>query len=227
LTQYLVVARHPQSEANAELKISADGLYYSLRGSDMLVPQTAKGRRQGQRMGERIARMFPPERKLHHIHHSDFLRVRQALPPITNRLAYEVPTTVDVRLHKRSYGRFWNLTHRGVEALHPDEWRRYMELGDHRDLHYRAPEGGENYLDLIARVCEFIREVVMPSEENKLVLTHSAVVLAMQLCLDGMDVVELVRQYEAQTLPNAHIITYKREHTGERWQRCNPRSLLK
>lgn len=216
--QFLVVVRHPESEANAGLKTTADGLYYSLCGSDMMVPQTAKGRRQARRLAKRLALMFPPERKLSHVYYSDFLRVRQTLAPINRQLGYDVAQTFDERLRKRSYGEFWNLTHAGVEALHRDEWQRYVDLGERRDLHYRAPGGGENYFDVFARVEEFIDNVVMPSDGNMLVLTHSVVALAFRRRLEGMGEHEVVRHYEAQTLRNAQILAYSRTGHDSPWQ---------
>jgi broad specificity phosphatase PhoE len=216
--QFLAVVRHGESEANAELITTACGLYYSLCGSDPAVPLTMNGRRQiWHGAGKQLARTFPRERKVARVYHTAFERVVQSAVLIRQRLPYKVELIRDDRINKRSYGRFWNLSRQGVRTLYPDEWQRYRAEGD---LQYRAPDGGENYFDMFARVDSFLDEVINPSTSNTLVVTHSAPMLAFQRRLEGLDVAEVVRQYEAVTIANAQVLLYQRDAVGQNWQRC-------
>lgn len=216
--QYLVLVRHGQSEANLNLSASQDGLYYSNSGSDPTVPLTGLGLQQGTSVASKLAFWFPPERKIVRAFHNDFQRVQQFSAEVVGNLGYPVEQHCDPRLNKRSYGGFWNLTYHGVQTLHPEEWARFQQLGD---LHYRAPEGGENYPDVFARVDAFIDEHVNPASDNLLVVTSSVVVLSFRRNIEQLDDAEVVRQYEAQEVPNAHMIAYCRTAPDQPWQRCD------
>lgn len=215
--QYLVLSRHGQSEANLQLLASSDGLFYSNSGSDPLVPLTDIGSQQGQALARLLASMFPAHRKLSHVFENEFERVRQFADCIVPNLGYEVQRTCDPRLNKRSYGRFWNLTYKGVQELHPEEWLRFSKDGS---LLYRAPDGGENYPDVFARVDDFINELVNPSSENLLVITSSVVVLSFIRNFEHLSDEELLHRYENQSVSNAEIIVYFRDAADEPWQRC-------
>ncbi len=52
------------------------------------------------------------------------------------------------------------------------------------------------------------RRTGMPAAENMLVVTSSVVVLAFRRKLEGLSDAEVVKQYEAQTVPNAHTYAY-------------------
>ncbi len=104
-----------------------------------------------------------------------FERVRQTASLISDCFDYEPLYTEDARVEKRSYGKFWNLTYRGVKELYPDEYSIFETLGPFK---YRPP-GGENYYDLFERIEEFGGErAVVSSEGNQLVVTSSAAMLA-------------------------------------------------
>lgn len=216
--QYLVLARHGESEANANLASSSCGLYYSNSGSDPAVPLTDRGLSQGAQVAQQLALRFPPERKIVRVFHNQFERVRQFAAAVTSGLGYDVEQICDARLNKRSYGMFWNLTYEGVQSLHPEEWERFCQDGP---LLYRPPQGGENYPDVFARVEEFFAQEIMPARENLLVITSSVVVLSFMRFLENLEDEEVVRQYEAQAVPNAHLIVYCRSAGSDSWRRCS------
>jgi broad specificity phosphatase PhoE len=220
--QYVVLARHGQSEANLRLEKTPDGLYYSRSSSDPAVPLTAQGKRQGSEIGRRLSRMFPPQRPLKRAYYTRFARVEQTLTRIERELGYTVERVCDPRIEKRSYGDFWNLTRLGVQQLHPHEWQRYQQQGD---LLYRAPGGGENYFDLFARVDDFIDSQVLPTRDNLLIVTHSVVLLSFQRRLEGLSDEEVHQQYEATTLPNAHIVVYCRKRGSSQFHRCDDEQI--
>lgn len=217
MKQYLVLGRHGESEANAGLTKSTDGLYYSNSGSDPAVPLTALGRRQGDAVATKLSTLFPSERKIVRAFHNDYTRVESFAGIITGGIGYDVERRCDSRLNKRSYGAFWNLTYKGVRELHAEEWQRFQEQGT---LHYRPPGGGENYPDVFSRVDQFIEQEVMPATDNLLIVTSSVVVLSFIRNFEQLSDEEVVRQYEAQSVPNAHYFVFCRDGAGSPWRRC-------
>lgn len=213
---YLVLGRHGQSHANHTLQESPCGLYYSLCGSDRTVPLTQLGQRQADRLGELLARVFHGPRRLHRVFDNSYFRVQHTTDRVLRKLRYPVLRETLDCLEKRSYGKFWNLTRRGVEELYPSEWLEYQRLGD---LLYRAPEGGENYPDVFARSDRFVEECIEENSENTAVITSSVMILAIRRRLEGISDEEVLRAYEEQSVPNGGAIFYRRE--ANRWVRCN------
>lgn len=213
-TQYLVVARHGESEANLGLSTSGDGLYYSQSGSDPAVPLTVRGTAQVQQLAKRMSSLFPRERPLARIYQTRFLRVRLTAEAVAAALDYPLTRVEDARLNKRNYGQFWNLTRQGVKVLHPHEWERYLREGD---LEHRPP-GGENYKDVFARVDDFIEKEVSKLGGNALVVTHLLPALCFRRRLEALSDQEVVRHYEEALLPNTHTLVY--EKRGHTWRLC-------
>jgi broad specificity phosphatase PhoE len=215
--QYLAVVRHEESQANVVMQIPTDELFYPVAGSDPEVGLTADGFLHGPTTGQRLARLFPPETPVDRLILSPFRRVRESADRIQDGLGYAPPRLEDSRLSKRSYGAFWNLTYKGLQELHPEEYQRYLQMGK---FLYRAPGGGENYPDVFARVTAFVEEAVAPSCENLLVVTHSVVMLALQRQFEGLSDEEIVRMYEQVEIPNGHIMLYRRQDPSRPWERC-------
>lgn len=218
--RYVVLVRHGQSESNELLACTEDGFFYSNSGSDPSIPLTPTGVQQGAEVGARLARMFPAERPLKRLFHTAFDRVLQTADQIELQLPYAVPRTLDRRLDKRNYGTFWNMTRLGVEHLHPEEWQRYSVEGD---LLYRPPNG-ENYPDQFARVDEFIEETLSSGDDDVLIVAHLMTLLAFKRNLEGISDEEVLRLYEAMSLPNAHILIYCQGEDG-RWVACDDESI--
>lgn len=221
--QLLAVSRHGHSDANAALiQEAANALYYSVAGSDRNVDLTALGERQGTASGVIIRGLLTDDdAPFTKLHCTRFRRVRRSARLIVKQLPHKPKVRPDDRLNKRLYGDFWNLTRRGVQVLHPEEWARYQLEGD---FLYRPP-GGENYPDLFTRVDGFIESEINPSQENMIVVTHSVVALAFMRNLEGLSDDEVIRQYEDISLPNGVVILYERTAEDPVWRRiatCAP-----
>lgn len=211
--QYLALMRHGESRSNRDLAVNPCGLYYADSGSDQSVPLTDEGTRQVDLSADELAQLFPPDDPITQMWENRFDRVGQSADRVARRLGYILSRRRDRRIEKRSYGLFWNLTYRGVQELHPQEYTRYLQEGP---LNYRPP-GGENYPDLFARVREFIDLEIDPSEGHQLVLTSLVVILAFHRELSGLPDEEVVRLYEDSALPNASIHLFVREGPGHPW----------
>lgn len=213
--QFLVLVRHGESEANANLARTTNELYYSLSGSDPAIALTKTGHVQAAQAGKLLSQRFSGADRFHQLFCTHFARVQQTVDAIVSALSYELERTNDARLHKRNYGKFWNLTRKGVEVLHPEEYKAYLQAGD---LAYRAPEG-ENYADVFARVDDFIATVLATGSANTLVVSHSVVLLAFQRAFEHISDQDVLSRYEANALSNAAILTYWRADLNSRWQR--------
>ncbi len=214
-TQYLALVRHGESFANVEIQKTAGGLYYAVSGSDRDIGITPDGERDCQRAGRILARLFPRHFPIKTFWHSQFRRIWQSSSVIESCLDYPVTAVIDARLNKRGYGRFWNLTYKGVHELHRHEHDIFGALGP---LKYRPPEG-ENFYDLFERVDPFLFSTLNQSDGNQVVIGHSAVILAMQRHLDGLSDMEVVYGYENVVIPNGYVMLYRRDNKNSRWKR--------
>jgi broad specificity phosphatase PhoE len=213
--QFLALVRHGLSRANVAIQIPTDSHYYPINGSDRDVSLVPEGFTQSEEAGRLLLERFPANAPLHRSFISPFRRIRETADKIDETLGYTPSRTEDPRLEKRSYGDFWNMTYKGVEELHPAEHQQYRTQGP---LLYRAPNG-ENYPDVFARVDSFIADVVEPSTDNILVVSHAVVILSFERAFEGLSDEDVLSRYEAQSLPNGHIVLYTRSGPGDRWRR--------
>jgi probable phosphoglycerate mutase len=213
--QFLALVRHGLSHANVAIQSPTDSHYYPISGSDREVGLAPEGLPGLTQTGTRLLQFFPSSAPVDRCFISPFRRVRDSADEIENVLGYKPARIEDSRLEKRSYGDFWNMTYKGVRELHPGEYQAYETQGP---LLYRAPNG-ENYPDVFARVDRFITDVVEPSSDNLLVITHAVVVLSFQRAFEGLSDEQVHAQYEAQSLANGEIVLYTRPGPGSPWVR--------
>lgn len=213
MAEYLVLVRHGETLPNVLVEKQADGLFYEVSGSDETVTLTDLGVQQIVKVGKWLARLFTKDNPLGRIIVSGYRRTRQSGEHLAQELPYPVLLVEDRRFDKRSYGDFWNITYRGVQELHPEEYARFLAEGP---LDY-APPGGENYPQLFARVSDGLSDISkLPG--NKLIVCHLVVFLAIQRELEGHADDHVHASYEASALPNAHTRVYKRESPEQPWQ---------
>jgi broad specificity phosphatase PhoE len=104
-------------------------------------------------------------------HASDLARARETGEIIATLLGLP-PVASDPRLRERGFGVFEGLTRDESEARFPDEWARY-KAGDGD-----SPPGGEPREQVVARMCEAVREVAAalraqhPEEGAALAISH-------------------------------------------------------
>jgi probable phosphoglycerate mutase len=212
--QYLALMRHGHSYANAAIKQGADSQYYSVSGSDQDVEIDARGRVEVACAAKTLASLFPSAHPISAIWTSPFKRVMQSADTVLTALGYPLSRSADARLSKRSYGKFWNLSYKGVEEFFPEENKRFCFEGP---IDYRPPEG-ENYPDLFDRADKFFDEHLAKSTGNVLVLTHLVVVLAFQRRIEQLPDQEVLQRYEQSAIANATVILYRRRNENQSWQ---------
>ena len=212
--QYLTLMRHGHSFANAAIKKGSDSHFYSISGSDDRIELDELGKLEASKMSRVLSRLFRANKPLTKIWTSSYVRVTQTADIISGTLKYPIERSIDQRLAKRSYGKFWNLSYRGVEELYPEENKKFIEQGR---LHYRPPEG-ENYFDLFARVDDFYEKEVAPCESNVLLITHSVVLLALQRRLENLSDEDVAKCYELESVRNGSTFFYRRRASTDPWQ---------
>ncbi len=213
--KYLVVVRHGESFANRRLRKDKDGIKYSLAGSDASIGLTPRGKRQARNTGKRLGSLFAGKNHFQSVTANRFNRVGQTADLIVENFNYEPSYAEDARVEKRSYGKFWNLTYRGVKELYPDEYSIYETLGPFK---YRPP-GGENYYDLFERIEEFGEErALISGEGNQLVVTSSAAMLAFRRTYAGLADEKLVELYESMSIGNGDFDIYELDETSGKWK---------
>jgi len=212
--QYLMLMRHGHSFANAAIKKGSDSHFYSISGSDDRIELDELGKLEASKMSRVLSRLFRTDKPLTKIWTSSYVRVTQTADIIVGTLKYPVERCVDRRLAKRSYGKFWNLSYRGVEELYPEENKKFIEQGR---LHYRPPEG-ENYFDLFARADDFYDKEIAASQNNVLLVTHSVVLLALQRRLENLSDEDVLTRYEQESVRNGSTFFYRRQASTDPWQ---------
>lgn len=213
--KYMVVVRHGESFANRRLKKEKNGIKYSLAGSDASIGLTPRGKKQARNTGTRLHSLFAGEQRFVRMFANRFERVSQTANFLARSFDYELAYVEDARVEKRSYGKFWNLTYRGVRELFPEEFAIFETLGPFK---YRPP-GGENYYDLFERIEAFGQERAASAHEgNQIVVTSSAAMLAFRRTYAGLADEKLVEMYENMHIRNADFDIYELDETSGRWK---------
>jgi broad specificity phosphatase PhoE len=140
------------------------------------VPLSDEGRRQVQRLSERLARD-----PIAAVYASPMGRTRET----ASILAAPHGTEVIVRdgLREISHGRWEQKTRAEVEKLYPEEYARWE-----RDPFSFAPQGGESGLSVTARALPALMEIVAAHEDTHVVIaSHKATIRLLISSLLGFD----------------------------------------
>lgn len=163
----LVLVRHGEAQINVDKHRADIARPQPLRYSNISnekSPLTEAGKRQTIATARALKKKFG---KFDLVLVSPYLRTRQTATLIGKYVPCS-KTIIDNRLKERSKGRLELLTHSGVRAEFPEEYRRILKTGTYR---YRPPEG-ENFPDVQKRIDSFMRDARFKG--NVLVITHGA-----------------------------------------------------
>jgi probable phosphoglycerate mutase len=162
----LLLVRHGATQLTAENRFSG------AVGVDL----SDEGRRQAQRLGERLA-----DDPICAVYCSPLSRTVETAE-IVARPHGHTPVRRD-GLREISHGRWEGLTRDEVEARYPGEYEDWEA-----DPFTFAPEGGESGLAVLARALPVIREIVLAHEgKNVLVVSHKATLRILLSSLLGFD----------------------------------------
>lgn len=214
--QYLVLVRHGQSRKCVAIEQGSNNNHYNVTGTDREIELTELGKQQAHTSGLWLAPLFPPNHPIDRIWLSGFTRVAQSAEQIISALGYQPPCSVDKRLEKRSYGRFWNLTLTGIQELYPEEYALMQTQGP---LLYCPPDG-ESHLTFSKRVSSFVSEHIDPVRENLLLPAHLAVMVEILCKFCGLGPDEALKLYQQMHFPNGGILMFSRSGPGHSWEFC-------
>ncbi|HEY5907738.1 MAG TPA: histidine phosphatase family protein [Vicinamibacteria bacterium] len=162
----LLLVRHGATQLTAENRFSG------AVGVDL----SEEGRRQAQRLGERLA-----DDPISAVYCSPLSRTVETADIVAKPHGM-TPVHRD-GLREISHGRWEGLTRDEVEARYPGEYEDWEA-----DPFTFAPEGGESGLAVLARALPVIREIVLAHEgKNVLVVSHKATLRILLSSLLGFD----------------------------------------
>lgn len=208
----LWLVRHGESIANlaagAAEAAGADVIDTPFRDAD--VPLSDLGQRQAAALGDWIAaRELPPDA----VWASSYLRAQQTAAIALAEAHLATPIRVDERLRDRELGVFDGLTIAGITRRYPEEAERLQRLGKF----YHRPPGGESWVDVIARVRDYLRDVDSSGAQRALITAHDVVVLQfIYVCL-GLTERQVLDFATANTVANASVTVLRRESLVEPW----------
>lgn len=149
----ILIARHGQSEANAEKMI---------QGASYDTDLTALGRKQAIQMGQTISDYLTKNKQtLEIIYASELKRSQQTASKIQKviqkKIGYKVAIIKDKRLNERSLGVLEGLSLQQAQKMYPQELTQMFANPD--EWPYVTPGGGETQKELAARIQSFLKDI--------------------------------------------------------------------
>lgn len=208
IPKLLWLVRHGESTSNiARQKAESEKLLeieFPEREAD--VPLSEFGKNQSATLGKWFA--VQPEKPTI-IYSSPYIRTLETTKIIqeTAKLT-DVKIRFDERLRERELGIFDRLTKLGAFEKYADECAR-------RELHgkfYHRPPGGENWVDVCARLRSFIETDLSKLENEKvLIVTHEVVIHCFRYILENLTEAEILAIDSARDVGNCAITSYEFE----------------
>jgi broad specificity phosphatase PhoE len=217
----LWLVRHGESEGNvADVAArNAGAARLELDVNDIDVPLSELGGDQARALGERFARLSPPERPTRLVV-SPARRARQ-----TADIALEVaglqdlPTTVDERLRDREQGILDRLTATGIRDRFPEEADRRRYVGK---FWYRPP-GGESWADVAQRLRAALGDLRLDGDQERVLLVaHDVPILLARYVIEHLDVDDVLTL--AGVIGNCSLTSYNASPAGLRLTSFNDTS---
>ena len=209
----LWLLRHGQSEGNVARDAAevAQAHELDIADRDMDVPLSDLGRRQAVAFGRWLADQ-PEDERPDVVLSSPYRRAAD-----TARLVVETAgvadghVRIDDRLREREFGILDLLTHRGVEARHPEDARRRERLGK---FYYRAP-GGESWVDVALRLRSLRDSIVREHADRRvLIVAHEVPLFIMRYLIEELDEAGALALSRNEPLANCGLTTFERDPDG-------------
>lgn len=139
------------------------------------IPLNATGIAQAEDLGNRLKEQ---NFKVSHIYTSFLKRAKQTADIISDIL--EVPCDILEGLEEVDLGDWESLSWDEVKLRFPE---RYAAFRNNR--RYTKASGGESYDEMLSRVLPALQKLAMTCSEDVIVVTHSAVIMALLCYLNG------------------------------------------
>ncbi|VVB73945.1 2,3-bisphosphoglycerate-dependent phosphoglycerate mutase [uncultured archaeon] len=209
----LVIVRHGESVKNVEKarvdQFDSNKLRLDITERDMDIALSEKGEWQAIVAGKALAK----RPRFDVVFVSPYIRCRQTADLMIEQLGYAPRVVVEERLREKEFGVIDNLTRKGIEKFHPDEWERRNRDGKY----YYRPSGGESYPDVGMRVHSFLSTLTRDYRgKNVLIVCHSVVVKMFRKLLERMEEKDVLAMDLVEDVKNASVTSYSYDKKGDR-----------
>jgi broad specificity phosphatase PhoE len=115
---------------------------------------------------------------------SPYARAVDTATAVLSAARLDLKVHQDERLRERELGILDLLTHDGIKARYPDEFKRRQRLGKF----YHRPPGGESWVDVALRL-RSLRDSIGREHAGRrvLIVTHEVVIVIMRYLLEDLD----------------------------------------
>lgn len=205
----LWVVRHGQSAGNVarDAADAAGDLRIALDHRDVDVPLSRLGEEQSRALGEWFADRAEDDRPEIMLA-SPYVRAVQTAEIFRSAggCAAGEKICVDERLREKEFGILDGLTHRGVEAAHPDQAAFRTLLGKF----YHRPPGGESWCDVILRLRSLLDTVSLHYGGRRvMIVAHQVVVLCLRTVIENLGEREILAIDREGDVANCAITEYR------------------
>jgi len=205
----LWVVRHGQSAGNVarDAADAAGDFRIALDHRDVDVPLSRLGEEQSRALGEWFAEGEEngrPEIMLA----SPYLRAIETAEIFRGAggCDEQEKICVDERLREKEFGILDGLTHRGIEATHPEQAEFRTLLGKF----YHRPPGGESWCDVILRLRSLLDTVSLHYGGRRvMIVTHQVVVLCLRTIIENLGEKEILAIDREGDVANCAITEYR------------------
>lgn len=185
----LYFVRHGETEWNVKKKIQGK--------TD--IPLNENGIRQAK---ELACQLVEEELAVKHVYHSPQIRAAKTAQIVAEALHAEcIPLDGLVEMNLGSWeGSNWRV----IERENSPEYQKWR-----KDRRYvRTPGGGECYNDVVERTLEAMEYILkQENKEDVLIVTHSAIIMALRCYIEGLPFEEMVRKFKTR---NAEVVMIER-----------------
>lgn len=178
----LIITRHGETDWNVQKRA---------QGSRD-IPLNETGLQQAYTLAQKLKQGPQPTK----IYTSKQLRAKVTAQIVAKEL--EIPYEEVEGLEEMNLGLWEGLSWPQIEAQYPAEFERWIN-----NRRYEPAPQGESYQDTLERVLPAINVILKCGQENVLIVTHSAIIMALMAYLNGTPFETMRQQY---TLGNAEVM---------------------
>lgn len=125
--------------------------------------------------------------QIDHIYSSRLKRASKTAEIIAGK--FQIPMTIMDGLEEMNLGEWEGKTWADIPKLYPDVYAIW-----HKERRYTRTPGGESYQDLLDRLIPALQFIIQ-TEQNVLIVTHSAVIMTLQSFLHQTPFYEMSKRY--------------------------------
>lgn len=185
----LYFVRHGETDWNVKKKIQGK--------TD--IPLNENGIRQAQELARRLVE---EKVSVKHVYHSPQLRAAE-----TARIAAEALHAECIKIDgliEMNLGKWEGSNWRIIEHENSEEYQEWR-----KDRRFVRTPGGESYNDVVKRTLEAMEYIIKRESSDVLIVTHSAIIMALRCYIAGLPFEEMVRKFKTRNAEVVMIESFK------------------